>query len=166
MKKREIKLGFSLIELLVVIFIIILISGSVLANYGSGQRKYYVSKTSQQLASDLRRAQNMALAGKTQGGIAPKGYGIHINSANQYLIFYNTDTSKLYQGGGVSVILETINTEGGVALSPASYDIYFAPPEPLIYLQGSNSGSYSFTVSLGASSKTVSIDVNGKIETN
>jgi prepilin-type N-terminal cleavage/methylation domain-containing protein len=157
------ELGFTLIEFLVVLFIISLISGAALANYGSSKQRYYVSKATQQFASDLRRAQNMALTGKIQGMTVPQGYGIHIVSSSQYLLFYNTDSQKTYQGSGV---LETINIEGGSALAPVNYDIYFTPPEPLTYLQGVNSGLQLFVISSGSYSKTVSINVNGKIEIN
>jgi prepilin-type N-terminal cleavage/methylation domain-containing protein len=163
MEERKKQSGFTLVELLVAIFIISIISGSIIANYGPSQKKYYVSKAAQQLASDFRRVQNMALVGKTQGAINPQGYGLHIVSSSQYLLFYNADASLVYQGSGV---LETINLEGGVSISPASFDVYFTPPQPTTYIQGINFGEQEFTVVSGDYSKMISVNAGGKIEIN
>ena len=91
-KQKKIKQeGFSLVEALVVISIIALLTTLVLANYRQGQQKSVLNSATQRLAADLRRAQNSALAVKTEKeGMPACGYGIYTPSANQYQLFYNT----------------------------------------------------------------------------
>ena len=153
--------GFTLTELLVVVFIIALISGSFLASFWRGQDQYYVAKAAQKLAADLRRAQSLALAGKMQGATAPAGYGLYAPSAGQYVIFYNTDASKVY--GAASVTLETVVLEKA-ALSPSGANVFFVPPDPTTYLNGSNTGSQTLTIAGTNNSKSVTVSVGGRID--
>lgn len=153
--------GFSLVEVLVVIFVISLLSGSVSASYWSSQKRYYVSKAVQRLTVDLRRAQNMALAGATQGAVVPKGYGVYTQSDSQYIIFYNNDSNKAYNGS--SVLFETIALDNAT-LSPTAASIYFTSPSSTAYIGGANSGSQTFTITNGGNSKTVVVDSSGKID--
>ncbi len=171
-KRKRVKNGFTLIELLVVMFIITLISSSVLAGYWSGQKQNSVSRASQLLAANLRRAQNMALAGVSMpsgclSADCAKGFGLYTKSANQYIIFYNSDETKMrYVKGGSkeSTDMETITLSSDTSLSPANKDVYFTPPEPLTYINGANSGSQVFTISSGNFSKTVTVYASGKID--
>jgi len=164
--------GFTLIELLVSIFIIALISGSVMASYQTGQKQYNVMQTAQRFSSNLRQAQNMAIAGKNQGAVMPAGYGLYVVSAGQYKIFYNkvvdgTSESKLYNGiANNSVDMETVNLPVNVSLSPASRTIFFVPPDPTTYISGANSGSLNFTITSGSTSKGIAVFSSGLIDIN
>lgn len=162
-KNQKIFNGFTLIELLVVIFIMSLISGSVLISSWRSQDQYYASRAAQKLMADFRRVQNMALAGKLQGAAAPAGYGVFLQSGSQYLIFYNSGSSKIYGVG--SVILETVILEK-TALAPIGGNVFFAPPDPTTYINGAASGSQIFTLTSGGSSKTVTVSIGGRIEIN
>lgn len=155
--------GFTLVELLVVIFIISLISGSVLYSSWKGQDQYYVSKSVQKLAADLRRAQNLALSGQTQGVIMPRGYGLYFVSGSQYYIFYNTSSDLVY-AAGASVLLETINLTNNAVVSPIAQSIYFTPPDPTTYINGVNSGSLTLILTKGTRSKTITTYSSGKID--
>lgn len=154
--------GFTIIELLVVMFIMSLISGAVLASYFTGEKQYALTRAVQQIAVDLRRVQNLALSGATQGVTIPQGYGLYTSSASQYILFYNTGSSKT-RGGG-STDLETISLSGSVSLSPSGQNIYFTPPESLTWINGANSGSQVFTISSGNYTKTVTVYASGRIE--
>jgi len=155
--------GFTLIELLVSVFIISLLSGSVLVSSWQSQGQYYASKTAQKMMVDLRRVQNMALSGKVQGVEAPGGYGVYSQSAERYLLFYNSDSSKTYDAS--SVVLETVDLEK-VSLSPVGANVFFVPPDPTTFINGSNNGSQIFTISSadGGTVKNVSAFVSGRIE--
>lgn len=158
---RKTPTGFTLIEVLVVIFIISVISGSVLASSWRGQSQYSVAKAAQKLAADLRRVQGMALAGKLQGASAPAGYGLYMQSSGQYLIFYNNGASKIYDGA--SVILETVDMDR-VSLSPSGGSVFFVPPDPTTYINGANAGSQAFTITGGSYAKNVTVFVGGRID--
>lgn len=153
--------GFTLIELLAVIFIISLISGSIAVSYWSSQKQYNVSRAAQRLAVDLRRVQNMALSGATQGAVVPRGYGLFIQAAGQYILFYNTSANTIY--GGSSVSLGAVTLEGAT-LSPVGASIYFVPPVPTTYINGANSGSQAFVIASDGQTKSVVVDFGGKID--
>lgn len=181
-KQRKTKTdGFSLVEMLVVIFISALLSTLILVNYRAGQEKYNLSQAAQQLASDIRRIQNLALTGRVQGADIPIGYGINIDSVNQYTIFYNKlpmpnpYTNKYKPTGSPSSInLETIALSSGVTLDSVSvtHCIFFAPPDPTTYIDGNNPSSpITFTLcpsncscpSGCVNKKTITVDTSGRI---
>lgn len=153
--------GFSMIELLAVIFIISLISGLIAISYWNSQKQYSVSKAAQRLAVDLRRVQNMALSGATQGAVAPRGYGLYVQSAGQYLLFYNANADTVYNDSSVSLGATALEN---AALSPVGASIYFVPPAPTTFINGVNGGSQTFIISSGGRSKSVVVDFGGKID--
>jgi Tfp pilus assembly protein FimT len=157
LRRRSALGGFVLIELLVVAFIVALVSGSATVSYKNSQDQYAVSTTAQRLMADLRRAQNMALAGKTQGANAPQGYGLYVSSGSQYVLFYNNNGNTLYAG---STIFETI-TLNNATLSPVGTSVYFSPPGPTTYINGFTGGSQIFTIISGNYSKKVMVDASG-----
>ncbi len=160
-KQRKFLAGFTLIEFLVVIFIISLISGSVLVNSWKNQDQYYVSRAAQELAANLRLAQSLALSGEIQGAIIPSGYGFYSQSATEYLVFYNVDASKIYDAN--SVVLKTLALEKA-SLAPVGSSIFFTPPNPATFINGVNADSKTFTVTAGSRTKNVTISVGGKID--
>ena len=154
--------GFTLVELLVVMFIIVLLSGSVMAGYWSGEKSHAVLRVAQQMTADLRYVQNLALAGSAQAEVIPYGYGLYAPTSGQYLLFYNVDSVKTYVAGE-SVILSNVNLTD-TTLSPAGATIFFVPPDPTTYINDLSSGSQAFTVSSGSYSKSVTVYASGKIE--
>lgn len=70
--------GFTLIELIVVIFIIGLISGLVAFNYGKFRSDVTVESLAQDIALTIRRAQVYSVGTKGTDSIFPS-YGIHFN---------------------------------------------------------------------------------------
>ncbi|OGZ40681.1 MAG: hypothetical protein A3B04_00575 [Candidatus Portnoybacteria bacterium RIFCSPLOWO2_02_FULL_39_11] len=163
LQKRNRAGGFTLVEMLVVISIIVLISGSILAGYNTGQKRYSVATASQRLMVDIRRAQNMALAGATQGAIIPAGYGIHTDSNSQYFLFYNTAAVKKYTFGA-SAVMETISLPTGVSISPLNEDIYFVPADPKTYINEGALTQQSFTLNNSDINQTVTVHDSGMIE--
>jgi prepilin-type N-terminal cleavage/methylation domain-containing protein len=163
--------GFSMIELLVVMFIIALISTLALANYRSGQKKYILTGTVQQLISDIRKAQNMALSGYDISG-QYNGYGIYIKKGeSSYIIYGNKNGDPNYQPS--DDIIETVSLPSGVnvkSVSPASdkLHIFFEPPHPTTYLNGEIVAGISETITLelenSSLSKTIQVTTAGLIQ--
>ena len=153
--------GFTIVELLVVMFIISLISASILAGYWRTQDKYCAVRVGQKLAADLRRVQNMALSGKIQDGQVPSGYGLYTISSSRFVIFYNIDSNKVFNNG--SVTTEAVTLEGGV-LSPVGSSIFFVPPDPTTYIDGVASGSKTFNLNLSGFNEAVTVYSSGRIE--
>jgi len=137
--------GFTIFELLVVMFILTLLSSVVLAGYHSGQKRYSLYQAAQKLASDVRRAQNMAISGVDIAGNY-YGYGVYaVADGSSYLIYGDTDNTSDYQPTDTTV--ETIYLPNNVKIKETvpdagKADVFFRPPDPDTYLNGV-SGSYS-----------------------
>ncbi len=63
--------GFTLIEMMTVLFIMAMISGLVFANYRSGNQQFALENQAYSLAQDLRKVQEMAMSSKEVGGLEP-----------------------------------------------------------------------------------------------
>jgi len=153
--------GFTLIELLVSIFIIVLISGIILANYRVSGQQFALQRSANKLAQDIRRAQQMAMGAAEHAGCPAGykyGYGIYLTTSanNQYILFADCDNWKDYDSGeGV----ETIKLETGVKIKTLSGNpltITFTPPDPTITISPSAPAS----IQLGNDSQTKTITVN------
>ena len=166
--------GFTLIELLVVISIIGLLSSLVLANHHNSQKKYALSQATQQLISDLRKAQNMAMSGVDIEIGQYYGYGLYLNKVDSFYIIYadkNDNTS--YQPSDTTI--ETVNLSSQIkinSLSPLAnkIDVFFKPPEPTTYINANSGTGISGIITLeleGTSlTKTVTVTTAGLIYGN
>ena len=171
--------GFTLIELIVVMTITIILSSLVLANYRDGQKRYALAQSAQQLVSDLRRIQNMAMNGV---GITfasnRKGYGIHIHilegedETDYYLIYSNNNASWSWQESDEEI--ETVNLANNVKITDISTpnrkaDIYFESPDPTTYIKAPASPN-TITITLGmdnlANTETITVTLAGVIQVN
>lgn len=102
--------GFSLIELLVVISILLIIFTFALPNYRNYQRRQALDSVAKGIVSDLRLAQEMASAGNKPtgcGGTPLEGYQFAEISTSQYSILAkcgtNTFTYKTVSLSGVTI---------------------------------------------------------------
>lgn len=153
--------GFTLIEMLVVVAIVAVLSGAIVTSSFAGQKRYDLARAAQQMSADLRRAQNLALAGKMQAGVSPTGYGIYTNG-NSYVLFYNLNPNKEHHGA--SVDMETIALPTNVSLAPTGASVYFVPPDPTTYINGASAGSLTFTLTNATYSKNITVYASGRIE--
>ena len=134
------KKGFTLIELMVVVSIMILLSALLLADFRSGQRRYVLNQSVQRLASDLRKAQNMAMGGVDVAVLEYYGFGIETNPAERptsYRFYADKNGDQEYDDN--DDILETVTLVGGVMITSASsFDIFFASPFAATFINKSN----------------------------
>ena len=167
--------GFTLIEMLVIIFIISLLSVLILANYQGGKKKYALLQANQKLISDLRRAQNMAINGTEIEGhcstvFACFGYGIYLNSGSSYLLFADNNNNKIYDSGEG---FETINLPFPIIIQstiPSPAYVFFEAPDPITYINQNSGVGVSAKITLqiqgSALTKTVKFSTAGLIENN
>jgi len=162
--------GFTLIEMLVVLAIIVVITGIVIFNVGTERQNSALLRSSQKLSLDLRRTQNFALSSKvfkTTG--VPCGWGVHFNGINStnYIIFadlavnQNCSDRDFIRAANGSEDFETINLESGITVSGLSgglTDIIFTPPDPVVTFTP-NQTSVSVTL-INKNSATRAITVN------
>jgi len=110
--------GFTLIEMLAIIAIISIISGSLIVNWRKNEKKYEVQYTAQGIVQNLRRAQDMALSGKKYPGEdVPPAYGIYfeLSTKNSYLIFGDKTGNNTYQKGS-DTLVETISLDSNIEI--------------------------------------------------
>ena len=165
--------GFTLVEIIVVIFIISIFTSITLLNYRRMEAQYALERAAHKLAQDLRRAQEMAMSTReiTSGAelIVPTGYGIHFNRdawPNYYCLFASLDHNRQRGEGRYQDLEPQIFLERGVRianLQPAtSFSILFTPPNPTTWINGRSAGSQAIiTISLEVDpTKTKNIRVN------
>jgi len=160
--------GFTLVELLVIIFIISLFSVMVLFNHRNLQESLALERASFQVAQDIRRVEEMAIAAQKFNGSYPSGgFGIQFTSDSQtYIIFADLDEDQTYDGG--SELVETKTLEAPIKVSnllPSSpLTIIFKAPDPEVILPGGVSEVTIEVVSPNSQSKTIFLNKSGTVE--
>ena len=167
--------GFTLIETITVVAIVSVISVVMLANYNSSQKHQTLQRAVHQLAGDVRRAQNMAMASTKQGSIIPYGYGIYIHrvqSSTSYVLFADNNDNKK-RDAGLDIDVETISFSSGVEITnvsplPNPINIFFEPPDPTTYINGKSDVGEEAQITLTAqgisTTKSITVKTSGQIE--
>jgi len=96
--------GITLVELVVVVFIIALFSLIVISDFPKIQKQFALSRVTYKLAQDLRSTQDLGLSGvpiADQNGkmITVKGYGIYVDYESQptkYVVYADVDGDQMY----------------------------------------------------------------------
>jgi len=159
--------AFTLIEILVVIAISTALTVLIYANYHTGKQRYALSQATQQLVSDVRRAQTMAMSGSelTVGSKHYTGFGIVIkyNLEQDSYIFYGDLNGNEKYGGGDEFIERRYLPPGIRIVQPSTkFDIFFQSPWPTTYINTNDNPTGSVAVVLevtgaGLPQKTVTI---------
>ncbi|MBI4653180.1 prepilin-type N-terminal cleavage/methylation domain-containing protein [Candidatus Kuenenbacteria bacterium] len=170
--------GFSIIELMVVISIIGIMSSLMFANYRQGERDTALEYAAQQIAQDIRQAQNLSLAGP----INTYGYGIYFdkNKESEYFIYGDEgvqNANHQYEGDEGNdkkvipylIVLPTNIEINNITVSPVGdvADIFFAPPDPITYINGvSGVGTAEIEICFTTISKckTIVVTTAGRVE--
>jgi len=88
--KPNFEKGITLIELIVVIFVITAFSLITINNFPKIKRQFAISRATHRLAQNLRKTEDLGLSGVQVSGVSDaRGYGFYINptDATQYLIY-------------------------------------------------------------------------------
>jgi prepilin-type N-terminal cleavage/methylation domain-containing protein len=136
------KKGFTLVEMLVVIFIIVLTASVTVANFRKGERATGFLMTTEQLASDLRKVQTRTIAGVVNDKLnLTGGYGLYISKddLDQYTLF-GDDGDFIYNPASDETLL-TIDLPINVSFADLGVDvdsvtIIFQPPASTVYVDG------------------------------
>ncbi len=181
-RKQELKKGFTIAELLIVVVIIGIFSAIIFSSYGVSSKYLALGRASQALAQDIRRTQQMSM-GSLQGIVGTTaGYGLYfINTSSgtpsslSYIIFRNDTKASLntsYVDTTSDPTQETIRIESGIKICDIKINgttigtnplsVFFLPPDPITYINGSRVGSTASIVLCIASdtSKTSTVKIN------
>ncbi|MFH1036583.1 MAG: prepilin-type N-terminal cleavage/methylation domain-containing protein [Patescibacteria group bacterium] len=158
--------GFTLVEILVVMSIIVTLSVIVLPSYRDGDRQFALQRSANKLAQDIRRIEEMAISSVETGGEVPLGgYGVYfdISNPNQYILFADFDGDHVYDEYGGEPIGNPVNFEANVkidSLLPTSpLNITFTSPDPTISINNDPAIIIS-TITIGNGSDSENIIVN------
>ena len=174
--------GLTLTEMLVVVSIVVIFSTMVFANYGTGKESMALERAGQKLAQDLRRTQEMAMAGSFGDGV--NAVGIYFDRRDTdniyYIIYENKDGNYSYGAGDTDK--ETINIEAGIKIcnivntsSTDTISISFAPPEPVTRIDDGSISVFDVSIVLApvndncvlpSKSRTIKVNNVGRIEVN
>jgi len=150
--------GYTLLETLIVISISVLLFSIVYANYRDFSRRQILEEVAKQVVSDLRLAQEYALAGRKEAScITLTGYEFERTATTGYRI-----NDVCTSGGGTEIKAITLPTDIQIGnFSPAPSRFTFR-----VLARGTDrNGDISFTltqVSTGRT-KTITISKNGNI---
>jgi prepilin-type N-terminal cleavage/methylation domain-containing protein len=158
------KLGFTFIELIVVIAVIAILTTISFPYYNSIKKNLALERSAAKLVQDIRRAQEMTISGQSPSGVFPKGgYGIYLNKNNtDYVLFKDSDEGKTCNNNCNSSSpekIETIALDSKIEvgnLDDNKIHLIFLPPDPVVYLTN-QSGS-----DLGVSVTTIRISIIGE----
>lgn len=130
--------GFTLVELLVVLGIILLLSVIIFANYRAGQKEYILQLEAYKIVQNIRKVQEWAMSAKEIGPVGDKvfpvgGYGIAFNindppgglGKDKYVLFIDCNDNHFLDlppaapcgALGFSEIVEEIKLESGVKIN-------------------------------------------------
>jgi len=159
-KLKHNKAGFTLLELVTSMSLIVIITTIFIANYRSSNRRTDLVMTAQKLVADIHMAQNNALGLVKYGGEVPEGgWGIHFDKfePNHYILFadlnkpesndpwdiYAADPSYMYYDAGegeVGLGARIIDLPTGVEITSLEItstdaqsnivNVTFLPPDP------------------------------------
>ena len=140
--------GFTIIELLTVIAIILFLSAMVFANYHAGDNELSLELEANNVAADIRKVQEMGLSAPEVPGFADQiigGYGVYFTSAagsNESYSFFvdnNPLNGQFDPGPGGDTVLQTISLDANYYIASVdtnAVSILFVPPEPSTKITG------------------------------
>jgi prepilin-type N-terminal cleavage/methylation domain-containing protein len=95
-KKAALKRGFTLIEMLVVLGIIVVITSIVITGESSFDNSFFLTNTAYDVALTVRQAQSYGLSSQAVGSVQNAGYGIQLSQATptKYIFYADTDPAS------------------------------------------------------------------------
>lgn len=121
--------GFTLMELMISTFVFVFITTIVLINFRETKKSDQLRISTQILASEIRRAQNMTQTGVVTDGVT--SYGIYFDTESSYILFADSDPerNKIFDQEDEQVNKITLNN---VNFDQVENNIIFIPPKPII----------------------------------
>ncbi len=178
----QIKKGFTLVEVLVVIAIIAIVLMVTLVSYRVGNQRLALKRAVHKLSQDIRKAQEMAMSTREfQGSIPQGGYGLILSTVAQsgldfphlYIISTygsdnnpDTETERITLEKGIKVNkIYSISSSTETEVSDIFFN--FIPPMPRTCILGCTADGVKIILSLEqdpSMTKTVKINKAGLIE--
>ena len=144
--------GFSLVELLVTISVILIVTTVVWVNYSQFNKSFALERSANQTAQEIRGVLEKSLSAETPENVTVDnfkgGYGVFFEiGRNYYTSFIDLNDNGLFDGG--SEFLKEISLEEGVSIlniqtfffggslcSEEENNIIFLSPDPTVFIGG------------------------------
>ncbi|MBI2121302.1 MAG: prepilin-type N-terminal cleavage/methylation domain-containing protein [Candidatus Wildermuthbacteria bacterium] len=162
--------GFTLVELLVAMGIIVLTTGVVLPSWRASQQTLRLEAQAHLMAQTIRSVIEYSLQGKhiaCPGSTSLKGYGVYASSNERasYVSFAECNGDWLYSPGQDAVITTYALGEGvniqAVSPTPAG-SVVFVPPSPTVRIGPGSPSVFRIILALPNNPQTKEITVNIK----
>lgn len=98
--------GFSLVELIVVLGLIVLLTAITLTSQSSYNRQLILTSTTYTVAMSIREAQSLGLSSRMFGTTQNAGYGVHLSKADltSYSIFSDISSAVYTKGSSCPIV--------------------------------------------------------------
>lgn len=134
---RSAKHGFTMIELLVIIFVVTILAATVIIYGRVGELQLALFREHSKLIGVLYQAKAFSVETFASSSI-PCGYGVHFEVPGTYIIFRDNATpcstsDNRYTPAGTDEVIQTNRFPSAISFSslPIS-DILFQPPDPTV----------------------------------
>lgn len=167
--------GFTIPELLISVFIIVLMTALTVPNWRTGETTLALDRAAHKLSQDIRKATELAQRAQFYDCGAPKkisGYGMYISTTvpTSYTLYVECNDNQVYDGPIVDAVFQTVTLENRIQVSsatPTSFSVFFVPPVPTITIQPGNLPDAQITLSVvgdASRSKTITVTTKGIID--
>lgn len=159
--KKLYSAGFTLIELIVVVVIIITLTGLGIAGYNSFNQRQTLRQAAEEVKSNLRDAQNRALSGEKDCTIcrgADLTCGTNDDPVLNYWLFSITGATTYTISGSCGALAfgsKSFTLATGLSFSPATLNIYFKTLAHGI----TNQGTVTITITQASTGNTINITI-------
>ena len=134
--------GFTLVELIVVMALIVFITGLTIINLRPGEEELLLERSINQVARDSRSVMGITLRAKPHPCGATSnfsGYGIHFTPGDTtYLLFSDCNGSNKYEPaddeGEVFKLEKGVRIQDATPLQGGGLHVLFVPPNPDVYI--------------------------------
>ncbi len=169
--------GFTLIELMVSITVIVIVSSFVMIGRNGEEQKMFLRTTTFLLSQNLREYQEKALSGEdvTCGlGKNVCGFGINFTKNNDfYTPFIDCSNNcpagiHAFDGNDISLPVVSLGKSKICDVPGHNLDVVFSPPDPIVYLDNQSWGDEAEVIlclkANIAITKKIKLNNAGKIE--
>lgn len=165
--------GFTIPELLVSVFIIILMTAIAVPSWRAGETTLALDRAAHKLSQDIRKATELAQRAQffqcTTGSIS--GYGIYVSSGapSSYTLYVECNGNQTYEPG-TDAVFQAVTLESKIQITsatPSSFSVLFVPPVPTITIQPGNPSQAQVTLSVAGDPsrfKVITITTKGIID--
>lgn len=166
--------GFTIPELLIAVFIIVLMTVIVVPSWRTGETTLTLDRAAHKLSQDLRRATELAQRAQffqcATGSIS--GYGVYVSIAvpTSYTLYVECNNNETYDGPTTDAVFQTVTLEGNIQITsatPSAFSMLFVPPVPTITIQPGSLDQAQITLSVAgdpARFKVITVTTKGIID--